>query len=223
MRDDGPAAPVEGLAHHGHRRRGRRETAASAARWDTLATLEVSWRLDVGGGRDGVGRPDQPSHPPAGHGVGLGHAVHHQAPVGQLGHQHRHGVVLGAAVDEVLVDLVGQHPQAPLDGPAPDRLDLARRVDGPGRVGRRDEEEHLGPRRRRPPRGRSTDDPEPGRLVGGHRRRAPRRPGRSTRGRWSSRGRGRGPRRRGRTARRRRWPRPACRRWSRAPGAAVTV
>ena len=68
--------------------------------------------LDVGGRRDGVGRPDEPPHPPAGHGVGLGHAVGHQAAVGQLGHDDGHGVVLGPAVDEVLVDLVGQHPDA---------------------------------------------------------------------------------------------------------------
>ena len=37
--------------------------------------------------------------------------------VGQLGHDHRHRVVLGSAVDQVLVDLVGDHPQAVLRRP----------------------------------------------------------------------------------------------------------
>ena len=86
------------------------DTAASAARCATFETFDVSWLWMLVAAVDGVARPDQPPDPPAGHGVGLGHAVGHQAALGQLGHQHRHGVVLGAAVDQVLVDLVGDHP-----------------------------------------------------------------------------------------------------------------
>ena len=70
-----------------------------------------------------VGPIIQPTRQP-GHGVGLGHAVDHDAAVGQLGHHHRHRVVLGAAVDQVLVDLVGDDPDAVLDRPAADGLDL---------------------------------------------------------------------------------------------------
>ena len=127
------------------------ETAASAARWETFATLEVScdWML-VAATTASVGPISQPT-PPAGHGVGLGHAVHHQAPVGQLGDEHRHRAVDGRAVDEVLVDLVGDHPQPLLERPAADRLHLGGRVDGAGRVRRRDEEEHLGARGQAPP------------------------------------------------------------------------
>jgi hypothetical protein len=111
-----------------------------------LATLEVAcdWRF-VARLHD-VGRPDQPAHPPAGHRVGLGHAVDDDATVRDARHQLRHRGELRAAVDEVLVDLVGDDPDAVLLGPAPDRLDLLRRVDGAGRVGRRDEDEQLGPR-----------------------------------------------------------------------------
>ncbi len=103
--------------------------------------------LDVGRRRDGVVRADQPSDPPPGHGVGLGHPVRHQAPLGQLGHHHGHRVVLRTGVDEVLVDLVGEHPQTVLDRPATDRLDLLARVDRTGWVRRRYEEQRLGPRR----------------------------------------------------------------------------
>jgi hypothetical protein len=44
----------------------------------------------------------------------------------------------------VLVDLIGDHPDAVLERPAPDRLDLIRRVDRSGRVRRRAEQQHLG-------------------------------------------------------------------------------
>ncbi len=73
----------------------------------------------------------------------------------------------GVAVDQVLVDLVGDHPDAVLHGPAADRLDLLRRVDGAGRVRRRVEQQHLGARG---PRGLQLLDGDQvtGRLVGGH-------------------------------------------------------
>lgn len=47
------------------------------------------------------------------------------------------------AVDQVLVDLVGQHPQAVLDGPAADRLGVGLAVDRAGRVRRGDEQDDL--------------------------------------------------------------------------------
>ena len=101
-------------------------------------------RLEVGGGRSQVGRSDQPAHPPACHRIGLGDAVHHDAPLGHAGAEHRQRPGLGVVVDEVLVDLVGQHPQPVLLDPGADGPDLVGGVDRPGRVGRRDEEQHLG-------------------------------------------------------------------------------
>src|SRR2546430_11640443 len=50
-------------------------------------------------------------------------------------------------VGQVLVDLIGDHPDAVLDRPAADRLDLLRRVDRAGRVGRRAVQQRLGARR----------------------------------------------------------------------------
>ena len=103
-------------------------------------------RLVVRGGAHHVERTDQPADPPAGHGVGLRHPVDDDAGVGQLGHDDRHRDVLGGAVDEVLVDLVGDDPDAVLDGPAPDRLDLGRGGDGARRVGGRAPQQDLGTR-----------------------------------------------------------------------------
>jgi len=101
-------------------------------------------RLEVGRGLDQVGRADHPPDPPARHRVGLGDAVDHDRVVGELGAQHRQRPGLDAVVHEVLVDLVGEHPQAVLVRPGAEGPDLVRGVDGAGRVGRRDEQQHLG-------------------------------------------------------------------------------
>jgi hypothetical protein len=94
-------------------------------------------------------------------------AVDDHTAAGQLGHQDRHGGGLGVPVDQVLVDLVGQHPQPAAGRPAADRRHLLRRVDGPGRVGGGDEHQQLGPLGG----GRLQlldPDPEPVRQVGLH-------------------------------------------------------
>ena len=100
--------------------------------------------LQVRRGLDDVARADHPADPPAGHRVGLRHAVEHHATVGDVGRHHRNGREDGLAVHEMLVDLVGDHPQAALGRPPPDLGDLLGRVDRPGRVGRGDEDEQLG-------------------------------------------------------------------------------
>ncbi len=102
-------------------------------------------RLQVGRGLHHVGRADQPAHAPAGHRVRLGHAVEDHDLVAQLGNGGGDAGELGVAVDQVLVDLVGDHPQAVLRRPAADRDRLLARVDGARRVGRRDEQQHLRP------------------------------------------------------------------------------
>ena len=102
--------------------------------------LEVASRLDQ------VSGTDHPSDPPPGHGVGLSHAVDGHEMVVDFGDQRPHGVVHVVVVGQVLVDLVGEHPDAVLDGPPADGLDLVGWVDRSRRVGRGDEEERLGVR-----------------------------------------------------------------------------
>jgi len=94
------------------------------------------------GGR--VGGADQPAHPPTGHGVGLGHAVEHQAAIGQFGHHHRHGAELVVVVGQVLVDLVGDHPHIVVGGPTADGIHTVSGVHGTGGVGRRHEHQRFG-------------------------------------------------------------------------------
>ena len=207
------AAAVERLAHHRATASRSPVTAASAARWETLATFEVGcdWRL-VAALID-VGRADHPADPPAGHRVGLGHAVDARRTVGQLGHERRHRRELVLAVGEVLVDLVGDDPDAVLDGPAADRLDLVA-------AGRRRRSGWTATRTRatlvRGGAGRLElvdGDPEAGRPRRSAARRPRRRRGGSARGRSSSTARAAAPRRPGRAGRRTRCRRRACRRW----------
>ena len=102
-------------------------------------------RLQVGRRLDDVGRPDHPADPPAGHRVGLRHAVEHDAPVDELGHRDRHGHRLRAVVDQVFVDLVGDHPDVVLDRPPADRLGQLPGGHRPRRVRRRAPQQHLRP------------------------------------------------------------------------------
>ena len=75
--DDRSAAPVEGGPHLGDGADRSPLTAASAATWATLETLDVACDCRLRRRLDHVGRADHPAHPPAGHGVGLGHPVEH--------------------------------------------------------------------------------------------------------------------------------------------------
>ena len=95
------------------------------------------------------GRGDDPADAPSGHGVGLGDAVDHHAALGGGGGDHRKRHVLVIVVGEVLVDLVGHHPDAVLGRPVPDRRDLLRGVHAACGVGRGDEYQQLGARRPR--------------------------------------------------------------------------
>ncbi len=186
--DDGAAAAVEGSRMAATSSRPP-DTAASAARCETFATLDVSWLWMLVAAGDRVGGTDQPPDTPPRHRIRLGHPVGDQASVGQFGHQHRHGVVLGAAVDEVLVDLVGEDPDALGQRPAADGLDL---VAGTPRQSGWTATRRAGPWcwASTPPRGprRSNGTPWSRRSA---RRPASRRPTGSTRGRSSSTGRGR--------------------------------
>ena len=106
-------------------------------------------RLEGQRGLDDVGGADHPAHSPAGHRVGLGHAVEDDGLVGQLGHQLDDVRGLRVLVQQVLVDLIGDDPDAVLEGPLADRGQLLGRVDAARRVGRRAHEEDLRARRAR--------------------------------------------------------------------------
>ena len=100
-------------------------------------------RLEGQRGLDDVGGADHPAHSPAGHRVGLGHAVEDDGLVGQLGHQLDDVRALSVLVQQVLVDLIRDDPDAVLECPLADRRQLGGGVDAARRVRRRAHEQHL--------------------------------------------------------------------------------
>ena len=100
-------------------------------------------RLEVDGRWHDVGWTDDPSDPPSGHGVRLGDPVDDECAVGDLRNDPGHRRELMLSVRQVLVDLVGDHPDAVLERPPSDRLHLGGWVDGAARVARRHEEQRL--------------------------------------------------------------------------------
>ena len=210
-RHDGLPAPVEGGLHlvHGREVAGHARPARRAGRrWRRWRSRGTAGSRPRRRGR----RRDQPADAPAGHRVGLRDAVDDDGVVGEEGAEHGHRAGVDVVVHQVLVDLVGEHPEAVVLDPLADRPDLVRGVDRAGRVGRRDEQQHLGAG------GAGRLELLDGDLVllglvgqrPGRRRR--RRAG-SPRGTSSSTAPARSPRRPGRASSRtpRRWP--ACRRW----------
>ncbi len=141
----GGAAAGEGLAHHDDVVEGSGDGGDGGA-LSHVGHVRGGVALEVGGGLYDVVGADEPADAPAGHGVGLGDAVDDEALLGDLGHEGGHGGELVVAVDEVLVDLVGDDPHAVLDGPAPDGGDLVGGVDRSGGVVGADEEQHFGAR-----------------------------------------------------------------------------
>ena len=142
-RDDRLAAAVEGRLHLVDGRQVALDRGQGRALRD-VGDVGRRVRLEVGRGGDQVLRADHPADPPAGHRVGLGDPVDHHAVVGEVRAEHGQRAGLHAVVHEVLVDLVGERPQVVVLDPLADRADLVGRVDRAGRVGRRDEEQHLG-------------------------------------------------------------------------------
>ena len=119
-------------------------TAASAARCDTFATFDV-WcdcRLIAAATTSG-GAISQPTRQPViAYVFATPFSTTHVSASSGTSVGHRGEPV--RAEGEVLVDLVGDDPDAALDRPAPDRLDLVGWVDRAGGVARRDEQERLG-------------------------------------------------------------------------------
>ena len=86
-------------------------------------------------------RTRKPPHPPSGHRVGLGHAADDHRTRCQLGYDGRHRVKAGFAVDEPLIDLVGDHPDTGIGCPTADGLHSISRIDHSGGIrGRREEQ-----------------------------------------------------------------------------------
>ena len=141
------AAAVEGRRASRRPRPGRRRRRRARRPARRCETLEVAcdWRL-VAALTTSFGPMIQPTRQPV-----IAYVL--ATPLTTMHLSRSSGTTRGqrgelrVAVDQVLVDLVGQHPQAVLDGPAADRLDVARAVDRAGRVGRGDEEHDLRPLR----------------------------------------------------------------------------
>jgi hypothetical protein len=135
---------VEGLAHDCH----RRQIPGHGCECGPLRHIRHvrrRMRLQVGGRLHHIRRRDHPAHSPAGHRIGLGHSVDDDAGVSQFGNLDRHRRRLRPGVGEVFVDLVREHPDALLVRPLADLANLIPRVDGTGWVGRRAEQQRLGP------------------------------------------------------------------------------
>src|SRR5712692_3753087 len=88
------------------------------------------------------GRGDQPADAPARDGVGLAGAADRDGPLRHAWQSRQADVA--AAVHEVLVDLIGDGDRVVLDAKVRDQLELGLRVDLPGRVVRRVDDD--GPR-----------------------------------------------------------------------------
>ena len=72
-----------------------------------------------------VGRSDEPAHPPACHRVGLGHPIDDDTAIGNTWSNHRQRMKLDICRHEMLVDLIGHHPDAVFGRPnCPDGCDL---------------------------------------------------------------------------------------------------
>ena len=108
-------------------------------------------RLDLGHRADQLGRAAGIADPPAGHGIGLGDAVHGEAAIAQPRLERGGRDELHAVVEEVLVDVVGQHPDVRVgDQHVGQRAQLVGIVGGTGRIVGRVQDEPLGARRDRP-------------------------------------------------------------------------
>ena len=98
--------------------------------------------VEPGDQLDDAGRADRGAKPPAGHGVGLGERV---ADHGALDHLRlRDQAAARAAVADVEVRLVGQHPQVALAGDPGQPGDLVRRRVGAGGVVLPVDDQHAG-------------------------------------------------------------------------------
>ena len=81
-------------------------------------------RLHVRGGLNDVGRAVHPANPPPRHRVCLGNAVKNKRLICELGNLGKNVRVLQAVVGQVLVDLIGNDPDAVLESPLANRLRL---------------------------------------------------------------------------------------------------
>ena len=137
------AAAIERLAHFDYCIERTSDSSERCTLGDVVHVAGVV-ALQVGASLDYVGGCDHPSDSPAGHGVRLGNTVQDDALVGELRNDNGHRVMFVVAVDEVLVDLVGDDPKVVLDGPLADGFDLVAAIHRPGWVGWRNEQDRFG-------------------------------------------------------------------------------
>ena len=127
------ATTVEGQAHLFDTLLRARQSSQGCLLRD-VRDVAGQMRLQVSGGLHGIGRADHPAQTPSGHRVGLGNTVHEDGAVSQRGNCLDNRDSLDAVVGEVLVDLIGDHPEAVLLGPLTNGLGLLGGVDRTGGV-----------------------------------------------------------------------------------------
>ena len=153
---DEVAADLKGSVHRGHAflgavQRRKRRMLADAAGIARLLALEIADRL---GERL---RADRPADPPAGHRVGLADTGDDDGAVGEAGAEGGERDSLPAVEDELVVDLVGDDREIGSDGHVGEIPQLLRRIDHPGGIARRAEEEHPRGRGKRGAEGLRTE------------------------------------------------------------------
>ena len=125
-------------------------SASTAAHCDDRGRVRGRLRLDHRHRLDQRLRPAGIADAPAGHAIGLGHAVHGQRALVEPRLDLRRRGELEVVIDQVLVHVVGQHPDMRMPHQhVGQRLQLGARVGGAGRVRRRVEDQPLGLRRDR--------------------------------------------------------------------------
>jgi hypothetical protein len=124
--------------------------ASTAAACEIERRVRRRLRLHLGDLLDQRGRAAGIADTPAGHAIGFADAVHGQGAVIELRLDLRRRREFEAVIDQVLVHVVGHHPDMRmLHQHVGQRLQLGARIGGTGRVRRRVQDDPLGFRRDR--------------------------------------------------------------------------
>ena len=109
-----------------------------------LDGLDVSWLCKSAMAFDTFGGRNAPADPPAGHGVGLAYAIDEYRPLLQARPDRGKTGELVTAIDQPLVDLVGNDQQVFFHGHVGQLAQLIRRVHAAGGIRRAAQQQHFG-------------------------------------------------------------------------------
>ncbi len=101
-------------------------------------------RLKIGRGLDDILRPNHPTDAPSGHRVCLGNTVQNDCAIRERRDDHWQARRGSAVVKQVLIDFIGDDPQAVLERPLADRLYLLGRINRTSWVRGGAEQQDLG-------------------------------------------------------------------------------